>query len=279
MQVGEAVGFWLKVRLTFGRSLLLQTGWGILEKSLEAESSNLSYSTTKLKPVSLLMRQLQPSSSGLPFWGVPRRILLRWVSVYFMLFSLILVIGGSILLGDGDGALAGIGSPAVALAILVGLVNFGLGLVGLLLSFWPRPKTASRTANGAELGPIELKHGLLGWLYPATVGLVSALLLYGLGTVAGLAAVLFVVQNWASGWYGWRMPQVKLGDSRQQVEERVGRGSFSADCDSSYARDYSRSTDLSRCASVTLYYEYSRVGWEIGYDAAGRVVSKQRVKP
>jgi hypothetical protein len=226
------------------------------------------------------MRQPQPV-----VLGIPRRIWLRWVSVYFLLFSLVLMIGGIVLLGDGDGALAGIGSPVGGLAILVGLLNFGLGSLGLLLSVWPtRTRTvggiSSRTENGApsttELWP---RNRLLRWLYQASLGLISALLLYGSGCFVGLGAVVLVLENWAGWWYGWRMPQVKLGDSRQRVEELVGRGSFSTKCDSPSAQDYSRSTDLKRCASLTFYYEYSRSGWEIGYDAADRVVSKQRVNP
>ncbi|MFM7424197.1 MAG: hypothetical protein ACKO7W_04235 [Elainella sp.] len=217
------------------------------------------------------MRQSQPR-----ILGIPRRIWLRWVSVYFMLLSLMLVIGGVALLGDGDGALAGIGSPAAALAILVGLLNFGMGGLGLLLSCW-RGRSSGGVGPDRSQALWPRRRGLR-WLYQAAVGLVSAVLLYGLGTGAGLVAVVFVVQNWASWWYGWRMPQVQLGDSRQQVESLVGRGSFRTDCASPNAKTYSHSTDLSRCVSLTLYTEFNRVGWEIGYDAADRVVSKQRVR-
>ncbi len=223
-------------------------------------------------------------------FGIPRRVLLRWVSLYFMLFSLVMVAGGLVMLGDADGALAGIGSPVGALALVVGLLNFGLGCLGLLLSFWPGRKTGRRaggtigTSIGTSIDPpssarIWPRNGLLRFLYQASLGLVSAALLYGLGNAVGLLALLVVVQNWAGWWYGWRMPQVQLGDSRQRVEALVGRGSFSVDCRSSYARDYSRSTDLNRCATVTLYSQSNRVSWEISYDAAGRVVSKQRVNP
>lgn len=105
------------------------------------------------------------------------------------------------------------------------------------------------------------------------------MILYGLTGVIGILTIGFVVENAMDWWYALRMPQVKLGDSQQQVEQIVGRGSFRTECDSAYARDYSRVTDLSCCSQIVLYYQNNGGRWELGYDAAGKLVAKQYVKP
>lgn len=219
---------------------------------------------------------LQPNPRRSDFLKIPRRIWLRWLSLYFILFSLILLVTVLVLVGGSDGALSALTGMALGIVALTALVNLGLGGLGLLLSFWKR----RRSLNSSEIQWAAWpRHRGLRLLYQASLSLVSAAVLYVGIWVIGILTIGFVLENAMGWWYGWRMPQVNLGDAQQQVEQIVGRGTFRTECSSTFAQDYSRATDLKRCVNLVLYYQGNGGRWELGYDAENRVVSKQYVKP
>jgi hypothetical protein len=194
-----------------------------------------------------------------PRWLSP---MLGWVGTYFVGFSLILLILILVILSlqPPETGMEAIGAGIYVVVAGAALLNLGLGGVLIIASFLLRRSSLSS-----------------GWRRRAIAGFCLAVVLYlatGLGSMVG---VIFLAENWQSWYLGWKMPQVNLGDSREQVEQTIGRGNSQWECNSKYAKDYSLATDLSSCAMVSIYlYESSatRSQWEVAYGKDDRVVAK-----
>lgn len=196
----------------------------------------------------------------------PRHMLLRWVGIDFVILSLVLILLSIGLFASMDHDGPGVGATIFVVVLLSSLLNLGLGVVIFLTSFCRRRTTQDPSSISPQ------PHWFKKVLYSGML----AIPLYGITTVVSLIATSVVFTNGLMWWYHWQMPKITLGDSRQHVEQVLGQPGWHSECNNTFARNYSRVTDLSRCASISLYYQYQRTQqWEIAYDTQNQVISKQ----
>jgi hypothetical protein len=189
--------------------------------------------------------------------------MLGWVGIYFIGFSLALLtlVFVILTLQPPETGMEAIGSGIYVIFAATALLNLGVG--GILI-------VASVLLNRSPLSSGRRRRAIAGFCLASVLYLTT-----GFGS---MISIIFLTENW-QGWYlAWKMPQVNVGDSREQVEQIVGRGDSQWNCKSEYAKDYSLATDLRLCTTVSLYpYRSSamRSQWEIAYDRGDRVVAKR----
>ena len=199
----------------------------------------------------------------------PRYLLFRRVGLYFVISSLVLILVMLWFLASipNDGPFA-FGSAIFVLLILAGLLNLTVGLVIVLAS------SLRRKVVGKD--SINLYQPQASWLSQVLLACLLATPLYGLTALGSFFVVGVVFTNGLMWWYGWQMPKINTGDSRQRVEAIVGQPGWHSECDSPYVQSYSQVTDLSQCHSISLYYQHQgNKQWEIAYDAEDEMISKQ----
>ena len=199
----------------------------------------------------------------------PRYLLLRRIGIYFVISSLVLILVMLWFLASipNDGPMA-FGSAIFVLLLLAGLLNLIVGLVIVLASFLRRKATGKALSNSPQ--------PQASWLSQVLLACLLATPLYALMTFGSLLGVGVVFTNGLMWWYGWQMPKINTGDSRQRVEAIVGQPGWHSECDSPYVQSYSRVTDLTRCHAISLYYQHQgNKQWEIAYNTEGEVISKQ----
>lgn len=195
--------------------------------------------------------------------------LLRRIGIYFVISSLALILVMLWFLASipNDGPFA-FGSAIFVVLTLVGLLNLIVGLIIFLASFFRR-KAAAKDLSHAPSPQAS-------WLSQVLFACLLATPLYGLAVLGSFFVVGAVFTNGLMWWYGWQMPKINTGDSRQRVEAIIGIPGWHSECDSPYAQSYSRVTDLTECHSISLYYQHQgNKQWEIAYDAENEVIDKQ----
>lgn len=92
---------------------------------------------------------------------MPRWVLMRWLGIYFVLFSLILLITVVAPLANTTGGpLSGFGSAALVIVFLAASVNLVIGGFSFLFSFW------RRAGRGATMQPEDWpRNRLLRFVY------------------------------------------------------------------------------------------------------------------
>ena len=199
----------------------------------------------------------------------PRYLLLRRVGLYFVVSSLALILVMLWFLASipNDGPFA-FGSAIFVVLILAGLLNLIVGLVIVLVSFLQRKAAGKDLSNSPQ--------PQASWLSQVLVACFLATPLYALMTFGSLLGIGVVFTNGLMWWYGWQMPKINTGDSRQRVESVLGQPGWHSECDSPYVKSYSRVTDLTQCHSISLYYQHQgNKQWEIAYNAEDEVISKR----
>jgi hypothetical protein len=178
--------------------------------------------------------------------------MLGWIGIYFVGFSLAILLLIYMTIQPAETGMEAIGAGIYVIFVTAALLNLVIGGILIGVSLW-----------------LKRSPWFADWRRRAIVCFFLSSVLYVILGCGGMGSMILLLDNWQNWYYGWKMPQVNMGDTRQRVEQLVGRASSQWECDSPYANEYSFATNLSTCKTVSLYPYRSPATlsqWEIAYD-------------